>query len=132
MLTSLDMHILEILCEDARVTPRELAVMTGTTEDQVQSAMEGLGISLYDTEGKARSLREVMVDLRSAFAGLSEEEKTQNAYLLGGTSGMNAVLAIAGASEGAFRNLAGAIDHSGGTAVKTRVGKTYHNGGSIG
>ena len=42
MLTSLDMHILEILCEDARVTPRELAVMTGTTEDQVQSAMEGL------------------------------------------------------------------------------------------
>ena len=42
MLTSLDMHILEILCENARVTPRELAVMTGTTEDQVQSAMEGL------------------------------------------------------------------------------------------
>lgn len=90
-----------------------------SSNKKAQSAMEGLGISLYDTEGKARSLRDVMVDLRSAFAGLSEEEKTQNAYLLGGTSGMNAVLAIAGASEEAFRNLAGAIDHSGGTAVKT-------------
>ena len=97
-----------------------------SSNKKAQGAMEGLGISLYDTEGKARSLRDVMVDLRSAFAGLSEEEKTQNAYLLGGTSGMNAVLAIAGASEEAFRNLAGAIDHSGGTAVKT-ASKMFDN-----
>ena len=90
-----------------------------SSNKKAQGAMESLGVSLYDTEGKARSLRDVMVDLRKAFAGLSEEEKTQNAYLLGGTSGMNAVLAIAGAGEEAFRSLADAIDHSGGQAVKT-------------
>ena len=32
MFSTLDMHILEILCEDARVTPREIAVMTGSDE----------------------------------------------------------------------------------------------------
>ena len=42
MFTSLDMHILEILCEDARVTPREIAVMTGTDEASVNAAIEGL------------------------------------------------------------------------------------------
>ena len=39
MFTTLDMHILEILCEDARVTPREIAVMTGSDEATVQAAI---------------------------------------------------------------------------------------------
>ena len=42
MFSTLDMHILEILCEDARVTPREIAVMTGSDENQVNSAIDGL------------------------------------------------------------------------------------------
>ena len=42
MFTTLDMHILEILCEDARVTPREIAVMTGSDEGQVNMAIDGL------------------------------------------------------------------------------------------
>ena len=42
MFSTLDMHILEILCEDARVSPREIAVMTGTDENQVTMAIDGL------------------------------------------------------------------------------------------
>ena len=42
MFSTLDMHILEILCEDARVTPREIAVMTGSDEGQVQAALSSL------------------------------------------------------------------------------------------
>ena len=42
MFSTLDMHILEILCEDARVTPREIAVMTGSDENQVNAAIDGL------------------------------------------------------------------------------------------
>ena len=42
MFSTLDMHILEILCEDARVTPREIAVMTGSDETQVNAAMDSL------------------------------------------------------------------------------------------
>ena len=42
MFSTLDMHILEILCEDARVSPREIAVMTGSDENQVNMALDGL------------------------------------------------------------------------------------------
>ena len=42
MFSTLDMHILEILCEDARVTPREMAVMTGSDENQVNAALDSL------------------------------------------------------------------------------------------
>ena len=42
MFTSLAMHILEILCEDARVTPREIAVMTGSDEGTVNAAIDSL------------------------------------------------------------------------------------------
>ena len=42
MFSTLDMHILEILCEDARVTPREMAVMTGSDEAQVNAALDSL------------------------------------------------------------------------------------------
>ena len=42
MFSTLDMHILEILCEDARVTPREIAAMTAASEDQVKEALARL------------------------------------------------------------------------------------------
>lgn len=42
MFSTLDMHILEILSEDAHVTPREIAVMTGSDEAQVSASMDSL------------------------------------------------------------------------------------------
>lgn len=42
MLSTLDMHILEILCEDPRVSPRDIASMTGSDEKQVKEAMARL------------------------------------------------------------------------------------------
>ena len=42
MFSTLDMHILEILCEDARVSPREIAEMTVSDENQVNIAIDGL------------------------------------------------------------------------------------------
>ena len=42
MFSTLDMHILEILCEDARVTPREIAVMTGSDEQTVSASLDAL------------------------------------------------------------------------------------------
>ena len=42
MFSTLDMHILEILCEDARATAREIAAMTGSDEEQVKEAIARL------------------------------------------------------------------------------------------
>ena len=40
MLTTLDMQILEILCEDAKTSQEELATMTGTSVQNVQESMD--------------------------------------------------------------------------------------------
>lgn len=42
MLSTLDMQILEILCEDAKIPESELAVMTGAKEAEVAAALEKL------------------------------------------------------------------------------------------
>ncbi len=42
MFSTLDMHILEILSEDAHITPREIAVMTGSDENTVNMAIDSL------------------------------------------------------------------------------------------
>lgn len=42
MFSTLDMHILEILSEDARVSTREMAVMTGSTEQEVTQSVDSL------------------------------------------------------------------------------------------
>ena len=53
-----------------------LANMSAPTDKQA-AAMEKLGLSLTDSEGNMKSMREVMVDMRSNFAGLSEAEQTR-------------------------------------------------------
>lgn len=42
MFSTLDMHILEILCEDARISTRDIAAMTDSDEAQVRDAMARL------------------------------------------------------------------------------------------
>ena len=42
MLSTLDMHILEILTENARAATHEIAAMTGATEEQVRASLSGL------------------------------------------------------------------------------------------
>lgn len=52
-----------------------------------------------------KSLNEIMGDLRSGFAGLSEAEKTNMAATIGGQEAMSGLLAIVNASDGDFRKL---------------------------
>lgn len=71
---------------------------------------------LVDSAGKTKSLREVMLTLRSAFAGLTEEEQTQAAATLFGKEAMSGMLAIINASDSDFNNLVASIDSADGAA----------------
>ena len=51
--------------------------------DEVAIAMDELGISITNSDGSMKSLNEIMGDLRSGFAGLSEAEKTNMAATIG-------------------------------------------------
>lgn len=92
-----------------------LANMSAPTDKQA-AAMEKLGLSLMDGEGNMKSMREVMVDMRSNFAGLSEAEQTAAASTIFGKEAMSGMLAIINASEEDFKKLTKAIDNSSGAA----------------
>lgn len=62
--------------------------------DEVQGAMDKLGVSLTNSDGSMKSLNEVMGDMREGFSGLSKAEQTQTASALAGQEAMSGLLAI--------------------------------------
>lgn len=84
--------------------------------DEVEAAMETLGISLTDSEGNMKSLGDVMQDMRKGFQGLTEDQKAQYAAALAGQEGMSGLLAIVNTSDEDFNALADAINNADGAA----------------
>ena len=73
---------------------------------------------LVDGEGNMRTLREVMLMLRTAFQDLSEEEQAQAAATLFGKEAMSGMLAVINSSEADFSKLVAAIDSADGAAAE--------------
>lgn len=84
--------------------------------DAQAAVMQKLGISLTDSSGNMKSFAEVMNNLRSSFAGLSETEKAAAATTLAGKQSMAGLLTIVNASTEDFDKLTAAINGSSGSA----------------
>lgn len=91
-----------------------LSRMAKPTE-QVQTAMNELGISLTDSNGNMKSMRQVMEDMRNGFSGLTKDQQAAYAATIGGQEAMSGLLAIVNTSEEDFDKLAASIDNSNGT-----------------
>lgn len=83
--------------------------------DQVQTAMDELGISLTDSNGNMKSMRQVMEDMRNGFSGLTKDQQANYAATIGGQEAMSGLLAIVNASEEDFNKLTTVIDGSEGS-----------------
>lgn len=79
-------------------------------------AMKALGISMRDAKGKAKSLDEVVSNLRESFSKLSKEQKTKYALDLGGKIGVSALLALVNTSKENVDKLNNAFKNTSGTA----------------
>ena len=97
-----------------RSTITRLAKPTKETQD----AMDALGISITNQDGTMKSFNEIMLDMRSSFAGLTEEQKAQYAASIAGQEGMSGLLAIVNSSDADFNKLTSAINNADGTAQK--------------
>lgn len=84
--------------------------------NNVYAAMQNLGISLTDTAGEVKPLSQLLSELRTAFSGLSEAEKTESAAALAGKEAMSGLLAIVNASEADYQKLTNAIADADGAA----------------
>lgn len=64
--------------------------MLRPTKD-VQEAWGSLGLSMYDTEGNMRDLRDVVGDLEGALSGMTEQQRNQYMTTLAGSYGIKAL-----------------------------------------
>lgn len=96
------------------------SIMTRMAKPTKESAtaMKALGMSLTDGNGKMKSFKTVITDLRKGMQGMTEDQKASYAAMLGGQEAMAGVLAIANASEKDFNKLSAAIENSKDAAEK--------------
>lgn len=92
-----------------------LANMAAPT-DKMAGVMDKYGISLTDTQGNMKTLRQVMDNIRRSMGSLSEAEQTAAASHLFGKEAMAGMLAIVNASEEDYQKLTDAIDNADGAA----------------
>ena len=107
-----------IKASQAGTALRSILSRMANPTDAVSTAMDKMGLSLTNSDGSMKSLKEVMSDLRTGFAGLTEAEKTQMAATLGGQEAMSGLLAIVNASDEDYQKLEDAIYNADGAAEK--------------
>lgn len=95
------------------------------TSDSLSKAQAGsnkvVGVQntlMTDGTGKMRSFKDVMIQLRQSFKGMTEEQQAQAAATLFGQEAMSGMLAIINASDEDFEKLAGSIDDCNGSAAE--------------
>lgn len=91
---------------------RRLLLNMAKPTDAVAGAMDALGISMYNQDGSAKSLRDVLNQLRDKMSGLTEEEQAFYGATLAGTTGVSGLMSIVNASDKDWNDLAVAIDGS--------------------
>lgn len=84
--------------------------------DEVQGAMDALGITISNADGTIKPFNQLMKEMRKAFSKLTDEEKAQRAASLAGQEAMSGFLAIINASDADFDKLSTAIANADGTA----------------
>ena len=84
--------------------------------ENAANAMEKYGISLTDSSGNVKSLKDVMDNLRTTIGQMTEAEKSQVAATIFGTEAMSGMLAIINASEEDYNKLTDSIYNCDGAA----------------
>lgn len=80
--------------------------------DEQAALLEQLGVSLFDSEGNAKELSEVLGDLRTSFSGLTDEQQANYATTLFGARGMSGLLPIINASQEEYDALTDAVNNA--------------------
>lgn len=109
---------------------RVLQNLSNPTE-KVAGAMADLGISMFNPDGSAKSLYDLMVELRESMRNLSQEEQAMYASTIAGSTGLSGLLAIVNASEDDFNNLTNAIYNADGAGMEMYDTMTNNLKGSV-
>lgn len=100
----------------AGTTLRSMMQRLAADTNEARSTLENLGVAVFDDDGKMRDWSDIIDDTRKAFAGLSDEQKSNIAYTVAGKTGMSGFLALINATEEDVNSLTEALEKSEGAA----------------
>ncbi len=86
--------------------------------DDMRDAMEELGISFYDSNGKMKSLSEQVGMLEGAFSGMTDEQKNNYLVTLYGQEALSGMLALINEGQGSLADLTKSYENCDGSAKK--------------
>ena len=107
-----------IKASQAGTSLRKMLLEMGGDIKVSSEAMGDMVIYTTNADGSMRDLNDILVDLRSAFSGMTEAEKASNAEMVFGKTAVAGVLAVVNAGEKDFQNLTKAINNADGAAAK--------------
>ena len=96
------------LATDAGASANKLGALGTLTEE--------LGVQFYEADGSMRPFKSVLVDLRKAWSGLTQEQQSNYANTIAGKNALSGFLSLMNAEEADFVKLSGAIENSTGAA----------------
>lgn len=120
-----------IKADKAGTALRSVLTRLSAPPKECAEEMERLGISMTDSEGKMKSLDQIMQELREAFAYLSETESTAAAKHIAGAEAMSGLLAIVNAAPEDYDKLSSAIQNCDGAAADMAETMTDNVGGQL-
>lgn len=88
----------------------------GTNTSGARDAIEALGVQFYNTDGTARPLGDVIVDLCDATANMTTEQKASLASTVAGAEAQKGLLAILNQGSSAYTDLNQKLKESSGNA----------------
>ena len=96
------------------------SIMTrlSTNTNGARDAIEELGVAFFNEDGSARSLTDVMGELREATAGMTTEQKANFANTVAGMEAQKGLSAILNATEDDYNKLSAAIQNADGCALE--------------
>ena len=105
-----------IKAEMAGTALRSLMMRLSTDTGGAAKAAKELGVEIANADGSMRKWDDVVIELRSAFSGLTQAQQSNYAKTIAGTRAMNGFLAIMNSTEADVKQVTTAINKSSGAA----------------
>lgn len=117
--------------EQAGTTLRSMFTSMAKPTKEAKEAMEALGISFFDSEGKMKSIGTIVGDLQTATAGLTDEAKQNALVTIFGTEALSGLQAMMNATPSSIEEMTSALQGCDGASAEAASAMKSGVGGAI-
>ncbi len=94
---------------DAGTSLKTMMQRLQSPTDNARAVMEKLGVAVFDSEGKMKSMRDIIGQFEGGLKGLSEEQKAQALNTIFGSDAVRAAIIVFGDGQAAFDKMKEAV-----------------------